>query len=399
MPMNVAPGDRRFLLWAAALILPLILASAILAGSEQESEIPSSYSADSEGTKAAYVLLKELGYKVERWEQSPALLPSDGTNTVLVMASPFTPPTAEEKAALKLYVRRGGRLLITGPTVALFLDADTEREVAPSPLGNNYEPQQLTTIAGAGTIHMSPLAYWSNSSTSFVVHYADKDRPIVVSYRSGRGEIVWWASSGPLTNRGVRYSGNLALLLNCLGDRKTRVLWDEYSHGSRQSLAAYVFASPLKYGLLQCLLVLGAVLLTFSRQHLPVRSNRERSRLSPLEFVETLGGLYRRAHANRAALEVCYTRFRSIAAARLGSAADVFSHDLARALRTRLGYKDAGLEDLLRRIDGALAHADPSEQEALDLVQQLNDHIRKLKSNQEHFVHADRVPGAQARQN
>ena len=397
MPMNVSPSDRRFLLRTAAIILPLVIASAILAGSEQESAIPSSYSADSEGAKAAYLLLKEQGYNVERWEQSPALLPSDATDTALVMASPFTAPTNEEKAALKLYLSRGGRLLITGPTIPLFLGASTDREIAPSPLGKDYQPQLLTTIARAGTIHMSPLAYWPSVSTSFLAHYSDGGRPIVVSYSSGKGEIVWWASSGPLTNRGLRYAGNLVLLLNSLGNRKT-ILWDEYFHGSRRSLTAYFFASPLKYGMLQCLLVLAAVLLTFSRRNLPIHPRQEKSRLSPLEFVETLGGLYRRGRANRAALEVPYARFRSIAARRLGLAPDTATKDLIRSLRNRLNYKDPALEDLLRRIDGALAHDDSSEKEVLAFVQELNDHMRKLKFNQEHLIHADRVPGAQARQ-
>jgi hypothetical protein len=317
---------------------------------------------------------------VERWEQSPAFLPANAEHTVLVMASPFTAPTKEEKTALQLYLSRGGKVLITGSSVSLFLpNTNTQREAAPSPLGKDYEPQLLTRLTRAGTIHMSPVAYWSSAATAYLIHYADGDRPIVISFEAGQGKVIWWASSGPLTNRGIRYAGNVALLLNSLGDSHTRVLWDEYFHGSRQSLGAYFFSSPLKYGALQCVLVVAALLLTFSRRSLPIHPSGDKSRLSPLEFVETLGGLYRRAHASRAALEVPYTRFRSVAVHRLGLAPDISSSDLARALRSRLGYKESSLDDLLRRIDAALAQTELSEEDALALAQELHDHMQNLK--------------------
>lgn len=394
MPVNLTRSDRRLLLWFAVIMLPLIIASALLAGSEEESELPSTYSSDSAGSKAAYLLLEEKGYQVERWEQSPALLPANADNTVLVMASPFNPPSKEEKAALRLYLSRGGRILITGSTVSLYLpDAATERESAPSPEGKDYEPQLLTRITRAGAIHMSPTSYWSSASTAWLVHYADSDRPILVSYKVGPGEVIWWASSGPLSNRGIRLAGNLDLFLNSLGDRHTHVLWDEYFHGSRKSLGSYVADSPVKFALLQCFVLLAAVLLTFSRRSLPIHPAEEKSRLSPLEFVETLGGLYRRARAGHAALEVPYTRFRSIATRRLGLAPETSSADLARGLRDRLGYRDETLLDLLRRIDAALAQDELSEENALSLAQELNRHMQKLKFAQENPFHAERVPG------
>ena len=42
------------------------------------------------------------------------------------------------------------------------------------------------------------------------------------------------------------------------------------------------------------------------------------SRLSPLEFVQTLGKLYRRANAVHSALEIPYARFRMLATRQLG---------------------------------------------------------------------------------
>jgi hypothetical protein len=401
MPVNLHASDRRLVLWGVAIILILFIALAVKSADQQESQIPSSYSADSQGVKAAYLLLLEEGYNVERWEQSPAVLPEDASDTMLVLASPFTPPSNEERAALQLYLARGGRVLVTGSTVSLFLpQADTVPESMAGPAWKTIEPQLLTSLTRGGAIQMAPGSYWKQNSTRYLVHYADGDRPVVVSYNVGRGEVIWWASATPMTNAGIRVPGNLALLLNSIGHSKdTRILWDEYFHGYSESLGAFIVRSPLMFGLLQCFLLLGFVLLTFSRRSLPIRPAEEKSRLSPLEFVETLGGLYRRARATHAALEVPFTRFRTIVSRRLGLRADAPGDALAQAVRTRFGYKDESLPGLLRRIEAVLRQHEPDENLVLDLTQELNRHMQNLKLLEENATHGERVPGAQARAN
>src|SRR5215813_12949516 len=108
MPMRIDKSDRRLLIWAGALLLPVVIALAFLSQEEEENFIPSTYSAQSRGGKAAYLLLGDLGYKVERWERSPAELPVHPEHTVLVLASPFRPPLPEEKNALQKYLSLGG---------------------------------------------------------------------------------------------------------------------------------------------------------------------------------------------------------------------------------------------------------------------------------------------------
>ena len=399
MPLKMATSDRRLLLWAAAIMLPITVALALVSAGQEESEIPSSYSTDSHGAKAAFLLLQEQGYRVERWEQSPTGLPAQPSGMVLVMASPFNAPTRDEKNALQLFVSRGGKIVATGFSASIFLPrAEIVPELVPAPEWKEFQPQLLTPLTRGGPIRMSPAAYWKQSSPPLLAHYADGGRPVVVSYKVGKGEVIWWASATPLSNAAIASAGNLPLLLNSLGDTKdARILWDEYFHGYRRSLGAYMAETPLKYGLVQCFLLLGALLLAYSRRSLPIHPAEEKSRLSPLEFVETLGGLYRRARANRAALEVPYLRFRTIAARRLGFKPDIAAEDLARALRSRLGYKDESLAGLLRRIEAALAQDEPAEATVLNLTQELNRHTQNLKFVQENFTHGERVPGPQAR--
>lgn len=406
MPLNLDKSDRRLLLWAALIFLPMIVALAALSSNdEQDTGVPSSYSAQSSGAKAAYILLGDLGYRVERWDRPPDQLPAEPGHTVLVLAAPTLPPSREERLALKTYLNRGGKILATGSWAASYLpQAETVHEPVPEPIAKQYEPQMVSSLTRGGAIRMSPNGYWKQATTGVLVHYSDQDRPIVVSYKSGKGQVIWWGASTPLSNSGISKSGNLPLLLNSLGQAgDTHVFWDEYFHGSRGSMRSYLGTAPVFWGLLQGALVVLALLLTYSRRNGPIYPVDEPSRLSPLEFVETLGALYRRAHATRAALEVPYSRFRMLAARQLGMKTDVPAADLARAVRNRLGYRDDSLRDLLLRIEAAMYDPHLREDTALELVQKLSLHTRDLRlisfERQEIASHANSVPGAHTRTN
>jgi hypothetical protein len=409
VPLKIEKADRRLLMWAALVFVPLIAALALLSSGESDSGDPSSYSAQASGTKAAYLLLQDMGYKIERWEQSPTDLAPDPQRTVLVLVNPSRPPSREEKDALQLYLSRGGKILITGSTTNLYIpQSESQPELLAEPIPQEYQPQLVTSLTRGGAISMSPSAYWKHCSTNCLVHYADdrsgNARPIVVSYRAGKGQVIWWAASTPLNNGGISSSGNMELLLHSIGPADdNHVLWDEYFHGAQRTAGSYLGETPVLFGLAQGALAALALLLTYSRRNGPIYPSDSPSRLSPLEFVETLGGLYRRAHVTRAALEVPYLRFRMLASRQLGLKTDAAAPDLARAMRNRLGYKDSSLQDLLVRIESALYDPELQEAAALELVQQLHSHARRLQlisfEQQEIVSHANRVPGAHSRTN
>jgi hypothetical protein len=379
--MKIEKSDRRLLMWAALVFLPLIVALAFLSQEEQESTAPTSYSAQSRGAKAAYLLLEDMGYDVQRWERPPKELPADSANTVFVLADPYRFPSPEDKDALQLYLSHGGKILATGASPSWFLpQAETEYERLPAPSWKDYQPQLLTPITRGGAIQMSPVAYWKDSSTAVLAHYADDNRPIVVSYKVGNGEVIWWAASTPLTNAAISKSGNLALLVNSLGPAAhLQVFWDEYFHGYASSFSGYFFQKPVFFGFLQCVVVFLALIFTFSRRSGPIHPLPEPSRLSPLEFVHTLGRLYHRAHAVHSALAVAYARFRTMATRQLGISPDVPAPELARALSARLRYKDDGLEQLLEQIENALRSPELPEKRALELSQELARRTHDLK--------------------
>src|SRR5215472_18059782 len=133
------------------------------------------------------------------------------------------------------------------------------------------------------------------------------------------------------------------------------------------------------WGLAQIGLALLALLFTFSRRNAPIRPLVEPSRLSPLEFVQTLGKLYRRANATRTALEVPYNRFRALLIKRLGLRSDVSSTELLESARRKLGYRDPDFETTLKQVLEGLQDSDLKEAKVLELVQKLNQHTRNLK--------------------
>lgn len=380
MQIKLDKSDRRLLMWTGLILLPIIVLLAFLSQDEEDSGVPSTYSAQSSGAKAAYLFLQEEGYNVERWERSPEELPAQAHNTVLVLASPAGVPSKAQKDALQLYVSRGGRILGTGYWVSWFLPkSDIVSEPAPSGVWKEYDPEILSPLTRAGTIRMTPNAHWGDAPSGQIVHYSHRGKGIVVSYTVGQGQVIWWAANTPLSNAGIAEAGNLALLMNSLGASKdTRILWDEFFHGQRTATIT-IMVLPVWIGLAQCGLAVLALLFTFARRNAPIRPLAEPSRLSPLEFVQTLGKLYRRANATRTALEVPYSSFRALLIKRLGLRNDVSTSELLQAAQKKLGYQDANFEETMREVLNTMNDPDLKEAKVLELVQKLNRHARNLK--------------------
>ena len=382
MSGSLTPGDRKLLLAAAAGALLLITLSVTLSpdgGTTTES--PTTYSAASGGAKAIYLLLLAARYPVTRWEQSPRDLPDDA-NATLILADPQAAPTIEERSALSRFLERGGRVIATGTSGALFLP---EHRVGPDPIAgmtwkrmSSLSPSFITRAAP--DITLAPQAYW-DADVSALPLYGDADdatKVRVIKADVGRGEVIWWASATPLTNAGVREPGNLEFVLACIGDTHRPILFDEYFHGHHRSLAASLIDSPFKWAALQLALAAAAVLLTYSRRSGPIVVPAAESRLSPLEFVRTLGSLYQRAGAASVAVDIAYQRFRYRLTRRLGIASAASADELERAVRGRADFDDPAFGDLLRACESAREDPRLGAAAALTLTRSLYDYAVKL---------------------
>lgn len=385
MRVPLEAGDRTLLIVAGVLLVAMSLAALIFeprSSGTQSLGYPSSYSAASDGAKAAYLLLTEMGYKIERSTNAPGELPDRAQGTVLVLADPFIPASNEEKWQIERFVRRGGRILVTGGSASSLLAATDFNHGRESGLEwQDFRAQQPGPLSQqAIAVSMKTGARWGNKFPAFVPYFGDEHGAVVVSARLGEGEVIWWASSGPLTNYGLARAANLRLLLNSIGPRTgTRVLWDEYFHGVRAGLWDYLGRTPAPWALAQMGVLFLCIVFTYSRRSGPVAVHREESRLSPLEFVETMGDLYERKRAPAGAVEAAFKHFRSLLERRLGLASPATIESLERAASLRGGRQETGLFQTLRHCEEAMRGSRVSGPQAMALVQSLHDHTRRLR--------------------
>lgn len=397
MPPALDRGDRKLLFIAGAILLVLIIATVVLSPSPDEEEgqgVPTTYSTTSNGTQAAYLLLRELGYQSERWEKSPSELPADPAGTILIATGQTLLrfgtgselfPEQDERDALIRFARAGGWIVYTGDFPFLFLGTGSVSQnwgKNPSLLGGVNEsygalaPSPLTR--DAAKISMLSNAHWEFSDGNQVPVYGNVDDAVVVTWKLDKGRVIWWASPTPITNTGITREGNLSFFLDCVravkpGARpaETTVLWDEYFHGYRGSLWDYFRKTPVPWAVYQLALVAFFILLAFSRRSGPLYIPTAESRLSPLEFVDTLGDLYRRARASAGAVRVAYQRFRTLLLRRLALSPSTSNAQLDAAVRERLGWKQPGFVNTLQSADAAQRQSEIPGSEALKIVQAL----------------------------
>jgi hypothetical protein len=350
--------------------------------SRGESSVPSSYSPDSGGALAAYLLLQDLHYDVHRWEESPAGLERLGHGAVLIVAGPTETPTNRERDALRAFVRRGGRLLFCGGSVTQFFP---EAMISPRTEDGSWKEYAVTFPSyfsrGARTIVIRPEASLARAGTPGIDLYGDSTASVVAAWPIGAGEVLWWTGAMPLTNAGIGRRSNLQLFLNAVDTRPLNavdtppaIYWDEYFHGQRTSLWSYVAQTPVGWALAQAALLMLAVLFTFSRRWGPLVQPAAVSRRSPLEFVDTLGGLYQRAGATSVAVAVTYRRLRMRLTQQFGIAASAPDEELVRAAGARLGWKSEPLREALAQASAA----GPRPRQALALIRTMESYTAQL---------------------
>ena len=376
-------ADDKSLLIVSAVLLVAISLVGVLLSPDTGSTVgfgPSTYSTSNRGAKAAYLLLEELGYKEDRWAAPPEELPKDAQHVVLILADPLAAPSSEETTALQWFARRGGRILATGASAAALLKIPG----AVRSKKDNYDWKEFPArLPGpisrqAPSVSMRASERWKRIRPEGLEYYGDEEGATVARFPVGNGSIIWWADSSPLTNYGLKQSSNLNLLLNSVGQAQgTTVLWDEYYHGERRTLWSFLVRTPLPWALIQGLLLVLAVILTFSRRTGPVAVPVEESRLSPLEFVETVGDLYGRRRAANGALEIAFHRVRAMVARRLGVAPDLVPSKTARAIHEN--FAEPNLAPALVQCEQAIKAGSADEAQALRLVQELHDYTRRLR--------------------
>lgn len=332
-------GDLGILAIAAVGTVVLTAAAFIVAPTDS---LPrndgSSFAAHADGGRAAYLLLPELGYRVERSFEPLASASHDPSRTILVIANPSSHPSQQDVRALRRYVESGGIVLAAGSEASRFLPGTPDRPAGRIARQRKQGPSLPSALSqGVREVEMPYSGTPVGRDSPYVPVFGTYAEASVLTARFATGRAIWWAGSAPLVNAGIGRPGHLELFLNVLGVPGERtIVWDEFYHGHTRSLWSYLAATPLPYGLLQSAAIIVLALLAFARRRRPIRLPVAEPRTSPLEFIDTMGGLYQRAHARHAAIATIRDRARRTLLAALALPHDASDERLAAAAGDRL---------------------------------------------------------------
>ena len=279
--------------------------------------------------------------------------------------------------------------------------AETEQP-APPPPAKNPPPKasgsgggegvgigsgELDTIA-AGTPQRQQEAADAEEAALYlnapVVHLAHNNKPLLVDFPYGAGEIVYLSDPYIVSNAGLSLVDNAQLAINVVAaGRGGTIAFDEFHHGygaGENRLLAYFAGTPVPAIVLQILLLVGFALFTQSRRFARPLPANEPNRLSKLEYVAAMAALQQRTRAYDLALENIYSEFRRTTARFVG--ANNFQtprQDLARMIAEKGNLDGAELEELMSRCEDVI-HGAPAagKKEVLHLAGRLREIEEKL---------------------
>lgn len=380
--MRYARGSRDLVLVGISALLMVVvagIATIVAPPSEGIGVRGSSLSSGSDGAKAGFLLLRRLGYVVQRNYEPLVSIEARPETDVLVLMAPRREPSRLDVQALTRFVDAGGVVIVAEqpaflPALQWGGDVAADGASLTSPHAVLASPLAL----GAPRLRMDHHDHRGAPKPPFATVFADARGPAVVAARIGAGRAIYWVSALPVTNAAIDEAGHVELLLNAIGpplDR--RVIWDEHYHGHTRTAWSYTRGTPLPAALAQFGVIGLAAIVTVSFRRRPLRAVPEPPRTAPLEFVDTMGGLYERAGASTTAVSVALSHLRRRLVAAAALPADADDARIARAAAPRAGIAPDVLAALLARAREAV-RAGVGDRAAVELVRALQDTARCL---------------------
>ena len=371
-------NDLNIVVAAGIAIVLLGTAAAVFAPTTGDADLrTSSYSSGPRGAKAAYLTLHALAYRVERSIEPMTAVRVDPSTTTFILTGREA-PSEQDRRAFKAFVEAGGTLLAVGDNGAFALGlpvtaAEPKLPTLDADAIETFHPLTPTPVSrGASAITMESRVARPTLTDAYVpVFGSSSEAPVVAVAAMGQGRAIWFADITPLANGQLAEADNLRLLLNVAGAPGRLVLFDEHYQGHKRTLWSYTGGTPVPWVAAQLGLLLVAVLLTHSRRRGPVRPPFTEARRSPMEFVDMLAALYKRAHAKPAAVHAARTRLRRVIAASCGVPLATDDETLARAAGARLHTDPAPIAQALADADRVAADPRVGGAQALEVMQRL----------------------------
>jgi hypothetical protein len=383
-------SDKKLLWGVCGGMLALIVAMAVVRPAQNPDDPrPTTTNNGPQGAKAAFLTLQRLGMKASESERSlvefnDGMDDAQAARTTLVLAAPGYDQTElpRLRKELERFLRRGGRVLATGPSGAdLLPDGDSKAPGLVQPGLCHTSPEGPGELARVGSVEMVEGGQWSKDGAKFEVEQRCGDEAVVVRYNVGKGEAVWWASAAPLENDELKNDADLKLLLASVGSGREEV-FDESLHGAVKSIWDEAKGLPLKWLLLQAALLFVLLVVSFSRRRGPLRSPVRLPRSSPVEFATSMGDLYEKAAASSAATEAAKRRLLRVLTREAGVAQGTIEEGpeaIAEALRLRLGGDWSLVSEHLQEAKRA-QHDAIAMGSALALVRALSEDAKRVRA-------------------
>ncbi|MDQ3620361.1 MAG: DUF4350 domain-containing protein [Actinomycetota bacterium] len=312
----------------------------------------SSYATSPAGVRAYADLLAEEGHEVERLRVPVDDIDVPGSATIVFLDPGAV--TGEEARALRDFVERGGRLVVSVMDRAPWLETVTGEPVSWAPGGPSAVRPLVSVeeVAGVEGVQAGGTGHWTELGGAVPALGDGTDEGILLAIASaGEGRIALLADASPLQNHGLATGDNAALALALAGEPDRLVLFAESHHGYGEGIGLSALPTGWKVALAGLgLAAIGLVIARGRRLGPPERTSRD---LAPprIAYVESVAGILARTGHPQAAIAPVATAARAATIRRAGLRAEANDETVAAAARG-LGVSEAGIAAISGRTHG-----------------------------------------------
>lgn len=309
----------------------------------------SSYATSPAGLAAYASLLADYGHPVRRVRRPPSERPLDPRDTVVLLDPGFVEP--EDANALRVFLRRGGRLVVGGESSDVWLHDVLEEapDWSEHPVHRARPIVPVAETAEVENVESAGPGSWTTQTGQAVPVIAGDGGSIVAVAKVGRGRAVLLADPSALQNRLLDHADNAALGLALAGNRTVDFL--ESVHGYHP--ATGFVAIPWSWRFALGGLVVAALVLMLARGRRLGPPEAEDRELPPPRrlYVESLAAVLGRTKRPDEAIEPVRAEGKRLLAER-GQLDEAQNDDALKEVGRRAGLSETEVGALLGSVRG-----------------------------------------------
>ncbi len=370
-------SKNRGWLWLTALLVLFMLGSYfILSKDPQEYLSYDTHSPSPTGLKAFYTYLDNETNAVNRWNESPELLPK-GDNQLLIMVEPYTVPNEKIMADYISFLENGNTILLLMGNPNSMFGLNTEYIENP-PSEATMELTNQTGTEFEAQIN-SPIRLSAENDDQILL--VDSEGTIALTRSFGKGSLIVFNTPQWMTNEFIVKEDHLSLILSILREEvqhREVILFDEFSHGDQYNVTI-LSTYPQWFLLIMLQGILLSLLFLWKRgkRFGPILSPREEYVRFSDESLRALAAWHIRGKRYQDSLVIQADYVKYMLQERWGISVKKAWIDRADQLDRKL--KNKNLEEIrafLKELSTVLAKENVSKQEYLEWSKKL-DQLRK----------------------